>query len=79
MEKMISFEEVDARLTIRKTRNGKALGPDGIPNEFWKLETEWRDRMKKEIKQDPNTGERENEPARPCIAAIYNDKGLRGH
>jgi len=32
--KDISFKEVNE--TIRKAPNGKAPGPDGIPNEFWK-------------------------------------------
>ena len=36
ISKGISYNEV--REALRKAPNGKAPGPDGIPNEFWKAE-----------------------------------------
>jgi len=45
MNKGTTYKEVFK--TLRRTPNGKAPGPDGIPNEFWKLEMKQQDKMKK--------------------------------
>ena len=45
MNKGTTYKEVFE--TLRRAPNGKAPGPDGIPNEFWKLEMKRRDKMKK--------------------------------
>ena len=66
--KDISFTEVDKM--IRKAPNGKAPGPDGIPNEFWKMETKWRDKMKKKAKEQPGNSKDGKTEIRPCIAAL---------
>jgi len=68
IEKDISFKAVyDA---TREAPNGKAPGPGGIPNEFWKEEMKWRREAKEKGKFQPrNTGEG-GKRIRPCIAAL---------
>lgn len=66
--KEISFKEVGG--TIRKTLNGKAPGPDGIPNEFWKTELKWQDQMKKKCRDQPPNHENSLTCIRPSIAAL---------
>ena len=42
---------------IRTLPNGKAPGPDGISNEFWKTEMTWRKRAKEKKKHQPVNGD----------------------
>ena len=66
--KDITYREVNE--TLRKTPNGKAPGPDGIPNEFWKIEIKWRDKQKRENNQQTETTRETIAKTRPCIAAM---------
>jgi hypothetical protein len=68
IEKEVSFKEVYG--AIRKAPNGKAPGPDGIPNEFWKIEMKWQEKMKEERKHQPGVKKGKEDQMRPCIAAL---------
>ena len=48
ISKEISYVEVKGALT--KAPNSKAPGLDRIPNEFWKTELKWQEKMKKRRK-----------------------------
>jgi exonuclease III len=78
--KDVSFREVND--AIRKAPSSKAPGPDGIPNEFWKLEIKWRDQMKQEKRHQPGMANVGEDRIRPCIAAlmtkVYQDVELFG-
>ena len=67
MEQGIQFKEVYD--TIKTSPNGKAPGPDGIPNEFWKAEMSRRNQMKKQERLKENLRD-ERDRIRPCIAAL---------
>ena len=68
ISKEITYTEI--RNALRKAPNDKALGPDGIPNEFWKQEIKWREKMKKDKKFKQGEMSNENATVRPCIAAL---------
>ena len=65
INKDVSFKEVNE--TIRKSPSGKAPGPDGIPNEFWKQEIKWREKEKEKNKTQLEKG---TLGTRPCIIAM---------
>jgi len=46
MGKETTYKEVYE--VLKRAPNGKAPGPDGIPNEFWKTEINWRNNEKEE-------------------------------
>ena len=68
ISKEVKYEEV--RNVLRRAPNGKAPGPDGIPNEFWKEEIKWREKMKKDKKFKQGDMSEEGARVRPCIAAL---------
>ena len=72
MEKLVSFNE--AMGVVRRAPNGKAPGPDGIQNEFWKTEVKWREKQKSDKKHQPGDT---TLWVRPCIVAmmtkVFND------
>jgi exonuclease III/ribonuclease HI len=52
LKKNITYDEV--RNTIKQSKNGKAPGCDGIPNEFWKQELTWQEESGKEGEERPD-------------------------
>jgi len=68
ISKGISYKEI--KEALKKAPNGKAPGPDGIANEFWKTEIKWQDKMKNEKKFKQGEMENDGAEVRPCIAAL---------
>jgi len=68
ISKDITYKEIVD--ILRTAPNGKAPGPDGIPNEFWKEEIKWRTKMKLDKKFKQGNMREDNSLVRPCVAAL---------
>ena len=68
ISKDITYKEIVD--ILRTAPNGKATGPDRIPNEFWKEEIKWRTKMKLDKKFKQGNMREDNSLVRPCVAAL---------
>ena len=68
ISKDITYKEIVD--ILRMAPNGKAPGPDRIPNEFWKEEIKWRTKMKLDKKFKQGNMRENNTLVRPCMVAL---------